>query len=304
MKLESHKPTTTFYETFSDLIFATMAIFVLLMMLFIIQVNSAGTEDLEEEIEVAAAQLETISAEVSELVQKIEKMERSKQSPAEYHIELVIAVDTTGSMQLELDQLTSSIALIAEVLPNISNSAKIGVIAYRNDENDESATQVFPLQRIQPKHQDQGVSYSRLFDFVRGLTAKTGSAPLEQAINSAVSQFSKLEDFTGHQTLMILGDVGPYEDFYQDQDISQANLNQETGIIRQIGYWMNDSLERKILVVFAGEDEIAETEGDQHEKFVASRKFFERIAVDLEVPDGFSTSSADMIPLLLSGVLP
>ena len=54
MKLDPTEQKTSFYETFSDLIFATMAIFVLLMIVFIVQANvKKDISELEQQIQEA-----------------------------------------------------------------------------------------------------------------------------------------------------------------------------------------------------------------------------------------------------------
>ena len=126
-------------------------------------------------------------------------MEKSKMSLEKYNLEVVIAVDTTGSMQRELDQLTETIGLIGQVLPKIATSFKVGIVAYRIDKNERMDIQTFSLQRINDDSKDNSRSLSQLYNFTRNLKAKTGSAPIEQAMNKALKMFSPSESFTGHQ---------------------------------------------------------------------------------------------------------
>ncbi len=304
IKLDQARSGTSFYESFSDLIFATMAVFVLLMIIFLVQINlDIGLDELLAQIDEQQEELVAEEARQEAEVVRSTLLAKSKAGLERYQFEVVIAVDTTGSMQLELDLLADTIGLIGRILPRIAATAKIGVIAYRRDENDRVQIATFPLQRILDPDVDNQRSFQRLHGFVRQLRARAGSAPIEEAVDQAVKMFSSVEAFTGHQTLMILGDVGPYEDRYQDQSIDARNRAQEQSMRRQLRVWAKASLDRNVLVLFSGDDEIAKTQGDQKRKFERSREFFKSLADAVEQPKGFSNNPADMIPSLLSAIL-
>lgn len=62
MKLESPSRFTSFYESFSDLIFGTMAIFVLLMILFLALIKpTENTEELKSQLEAKASENQDLS---------------------------------------------------------------------------------------------------------------------------------------------------------------------------------------------------------------------------------------------------
>ena len=304
MKLKQRRSTTSFYETFSDLIFATMAIFVLLMIVFVVQINlSQSVDELLEQIEKEKVALKLEENKLEEKNEQLTKLEKSKQSVQQYNFEVVIAVDTTGSMQWELDQLTNTIGLIGKILPKIGYTVKMGVVAYRRDENNRVDIKTFPLQVIRDEETDNKRSYRKIHSFVSRLRAKPGSAPVEEAMDQALKMFSNSESFVGHQTFMLLGDVGPYEDRYRDQLIDSKNRQQEKGMINQLKLWAEGSLHRNLLILFSGDDEIGKTSGNQHQKFVQSRKFFEQLANESGQPQGFTSNQTDMIPQLLSVIL-
>lgn len=304
MKLTPAAPTASFYESFSDLIFATLAIFVLLMIIFLVHINlDTGEEELIEQLAKSEAELEQAHEQQEVEVERNEKLKKSQQSLKQYNLEIVIAVDTTGSMQPEIDLLADTISLVGKILPRIANSVKIGVLGYRRDESDRVQIQTFPMQRIADPDKDGQRSFKRLHQFVRGLRAQAGSAPLEMAVDGALKMFSSTETFTGHQTLMLLGDVGPYEDRYRDQKIDARNEQHAQAMQRQLGIWAKASLHRNVLVLFTGNDEIAKTRGAQHQKFVTSKVFFEELAAAAGQPDGYSDNYNEMIPLLLATAL-
>jgi cell division septum initiation protein DivIVA len=304
VKLKQTKSNTSFYETFSDLIFATMAIFVLLMIVFMVQINlSQSVDELLEKIKKETTELKHEEKNLEKKNEQLSKLEKSKQSVQQYNFEVVIAVDTTGSMQWELDQLTNTIGLIGKILPKIGQSVKMGVIAYRRDEHNRADIKVFPLQVIKDDDTDGKKSFRKIHGFVSRLRAQPGSAPIEEAMDQALKMFSNSESFTGHQTFMLLGDVGPYEDRYRDQLIDGRNREQEKGMINQLKLWTEESLHRNLLILFSGDDEIGKTSGNQHQKFVESRKFFEQLATEAGQPQGFTSNHAEMIPQLLSVIL-
>lgn len=304
MKLPTQSASTSFYEAFSDLIFATLAIMVLLMIVFLIQINlDIGLEALEQQLAETQGRFEERREALADANEENAKLKKSEQAMKQYNVELAIAVDVTGSMQLEIDQLADTIGLVGKILPRIANKVRIGVIAYRRDEQNRARTQKFPMQRISDPDSDGQRSFRRLHRFVRGLRAKPGSAPLEEAVDEALKMFSSTDSFNGHQAFMLLGDVGPYEDRYRDQVIDARNQRQEEAMRRQLAIWAKASNHRNVLVLFTGEDEIAKTRGAQNRKFVASRAFFQQLAEAAGPSGGFSNNYSEMIPLLLSTAL-
>jgi hypothetical protein len=304
VNLQPSKSTTSFYETFSDLIFATMAIFVLLMIVFVVQINlDTSIDELLEELAKEQAELLAKEKDLAENNKHLKKLDQSKKSVEQYNFEVVIAVDTTGSMQLELDQLADTIGLIAKILPKIGSNVKMAVVAYRRDQNNRSDIKVFPLQTIKDEDSDGKKSYRQIHGFVSRLRAQPGSAPVEEAMDAALKMFSDADVFAGHQAFMLLGDVGPYEDQYRDQMIDSRNRQQEQGMIDQLKIWTAKSFHRNVLILFSGDDEIRKTSGNQHKKFTESREFFKRLAAGAGQPEGFTSNQGEMIPQLLSVIL-
>ncbi|MEM8713314.1 MAG: hypothetical protein AAGG01_20400, partial [Planctomycetota bacterium] len=131
MNLDRPTQSTSFYEVFTDLIFATMAIFVMLMLAFVVQVSAANAsaeaavtsnEELRVELEAKGSELATAQADLDrekraadnreaelreaakEIVSAKEEIDLLRPSV----IELVIAIDGSRSMKevLDLVQLT------------------------------------------------------------------------------------------------------------------------------------------------------------------------------------------------------
>jgi len=89
----------SFYESFSDLIFTTMAIFVLLFVVMLTQVNKAP------------------------------KPQKA--------VDLVFVIDTTGTMEEEIGQLKTSVSTIIGMLPYVLRDVRIAIVKM-NDEGTKS----------------------------------------------------------------------------------------------------------------------------------------------------------------------
>lgn len=267
----------TFFETVSDLMFGTMAIMVMLMCVFMVldkpkQAGAAPTEAVQseelpdikpfkmpaagrlpEEQDVAALerQFNAVKEELSKVKEQTSKVEQLR-ALAEgvdrkevRNVELVVMIDVTGSMQREIDDLRQNIQLLAQTMPRIVGEFRMAVVAHRRDQNDRDVTRVFPMQAIRKEGVDNGASRRQLEAFAAPLAATPGSAPFESAVNQALSQFSPPQ-FDGQQALMMIGDVGPYEDAYGDQSISGANRASESAIQNAVKQWVDAGVRRRV----------------------------------------------------------
>lgn len=178
MKLDVGRDSNSFYESFSDLIFATMAIFVLIVIVLLIQIQPVQEEVVEKK-----------------------------------PLELVIAVDGTGSMGETLDELRRAVNAVIEAIPLVTTEFHIGVVIYRHEMESFALTQVVPIE------DDNGISYQKVTDFT--LRFKPIGAPVsfETAIDAALNMFTQR---SARKSLMILGDVGPYEAFANAQKNSMV----------------------------------------------------------------------------------
>lgn len=76
MKLDSPSRFTSFYESFSDLIFGTMAIFVLLMLVFLTLIKpTENTDELKKQLEAAASENQSLSEENQSLSDQVRSLE-------------------------------------------------------------------------------------------------------------------------------------------------------------------------------------------------------------------------------------
>ncbi|MEM7233805.1 MAG: hypothetical protein AAF517_16635, partial [Planctomycetota bacterium] len=181
MRLESTPRSGSFYESFSDLIFATMAIFVLLMVVFLIQVKTeedaarAATEEAKtasEQLEEARSDLESAKESLADAERRMEEQsesleeERQKAKDAEAaseeakkeladikarNVDLVIAVDGTGSMGPFLEEIQRTIVSAAKIACRLAPRFRIGIVVYRRATLTSVDSQyTLPLLTIRP----------------------------------------------------------------------------------------------------------------------------------------------------------
>jgi hypothetical protein len=293
-----------------------MAIFVLLMIVFLTMVNQSDihkVEMLEKELKEKTLELTKSIAErdssreqTQELVQQITQLEQAVRAKG---LQLVIAVDTTGSMSKPLGHLVETINTIAKVLPKITPDLSIGIVAYRQGENEQRSTHEFSLRRVYPPEKDGGRSLKELSDFMNGLKAEGGLAPVEIAVDTSLKMFSQSGQSQGVQAFMLLGDVGPYEDSGEVPAIFFESLASESEnehrIIDKLKRWSQGSSRRKVISVFSGTK--PEASADYYDQTLAtheaSRAFFSRIASDVGQADNFTDNPAKMLVYLLNAII-
>lgn len=206
MKISRSSQGENFYESFSDLLFATMAIFVLLLFLLIGQFKEEQEARLEEQAEKLQQEkaLAKITATFDELQEKLKESTRenaqadqreedliknlraleqaSRQKEEELKkierefanaikidsLQLFVLIDGSSSMTVPLENLSTAIRYLAEKLPNVATEFSLSIIVYR----DNSALSLgdksayFDFATINSLSDDGGLSYSKLVRFL------------------------------------------------------------------------------------------------------------------------------------------
>jgi hypothetical protein len=309
LKLNKQKDSIGFYEFFSDIIFATMAIFVLLMTIFIVLAEESSparkVKKKIEAVQVEKAQIiekiDGVEAESAVLESEIAKLARKD-------IEISLAVDKTGSMEQELYNLTSAIKKLAQILPKVSGSVKISVVSYRISESMRNETALFPMTQILDPKLDGGKSYQKLVQFLRNQRHKSGLAPILSATEMALSQFDSSPGFNGHQVFMLLGDVGPYEESIKDADrITSAGQQRADRLVTIIGSWVKNKKNRNMIVLFSGRDEVYRSGygygAARRHKHKVSMDLFKQIAVSAGQPKAYTENQSSMLADFLVAAL-
>lgn len=331
-------PSDGFYEAFSDIIFATMAIFVLLMTIFLVvvrvsdvpqqaepQIQSQGADDIaacvaqrfviEEQQREREANATRAVAELNQEIQKLQadiealnsetqalsaRASRARPEVKDTPIEIAIALDKSNSMAHEIDNLENAVLRLAQLLPLISEKVTISIVAYRNNSAGYDASAYFQRRWIRPYQDDGGASLNALRRFLQAQQAEAGAAPILEATQWALSTFSAAHP-KKRQVLMVLGDVGPYETPRGGINMGawgQTRARQFSALVSQ---WTRASpQQRKLILHFSGLDEL---NGWQRAKHRASRDLFQHTARSAGQPDAYRESIATMYVYFLIAAL-
>lgn len=299
MKLSDDSTGPGFYESFSDIIFATMAIFILLMILFLVLVQESSPvkkaqkrlATLQEQVVEINAKTKKINSQSTQLASNLEKLKNK-------NVEIAIAVDKTGSMEAELYNLKHAISQLAKILPKIMDKVSISVIAYHSGENDRDNTVLFPMMLIHDYKKDNGASYKKLTRFLSRQRHKGGTAPILSATKKVLSQFNPNASPRDHQVFMLLGDVGPYEITYNSPDvITPLGEQRAASLVSSIKQWVVAKKNRNIIILFSGRDEVNDSQYglDRQKKHIKSMKLFKQIANESGQPKAYTENQSSML---------
>ena len=299
MRLHEESSGAGFYESFSDIIFATMAIFVLLMTIFLVLAHESSParkaqkklQEIKEQISETALETEKIDSQSEELASKLKKL-------ANRNVEISIAVDKSASMEQELYNLKHAINGLAKILPKVMDSVRISVTAYRMTQNDRDVTEHFPMTRILDSKEDGSASLKRLTDFLARQTHEGGSAPVLSATQKALSQFNQSASERDHQVFMLLGDVGPYEITYATPDvITGEGRRRAEQLLREVKTWAGSKKNRNMIILFSGRDEINDRSypSSRRYKHQTSMELFKMIAKESGQPESYAENQSQML---------
>lgn len=263
MRLRSQPEAGSFYESFSDLIFGVLAIFVLLSMVFIVLVQSGGrggqdTQKLQAELEAQKEATRLARAQAKAML--MESLEAARgQAKAESEnvalnsklqtnsLQLVIVVDRTVSMGDGLKALTETLGTFAEVMSQYAASFEVAVLAYH-----ESQTLPYPMTQVLPAGKDGGKSLAALSTFLSSVIPINGMAPMAEAVAEATRVFSDPIRFSGAQVLMVVGDVGPFQFGRQSDGTAKFDPSpaRESEVISVVQSWLGQSRTRRVVSAY------------------------------------------------------
>lgn len=318
MKLESPSRSTSFYESFSDLIFGTMAIFVLLMLVFLALVQPPATnQDTEEMLAQAEAQLEEQKEDINQLQAQLKKSEfqtnvvrkqleemmkamaESENSVHSKGLELIVAFDVSGSMDNALAHLFETIKTISIVLPTIAPEYRLGMIGYAYDDNGKlpDGLQIFPIRNIFPEQKDSGRSISSINNFLTNVI-RGRIAPTDRALLKAMEMSSQPKEFDGFQVIMLLGDAGPYE--YGELNILEENeIQSGKAVTERVKNWASASDNRRIISYYSAE----RPQYNYHPVIKAGYEFFKELPKAAGQPENFIEDTGKMLAKLLEAIV-
>lgn len=303
MHLHRSSNSESFYESFSDLIFGTLAVFVMLLFVVLVQVSEHdrtqvdAIQQLQASLEASEQQTESAREQLDSMTEQLTALERAVRTRG---LELIVAVDVTASMEKPLSHLVETVTTIAKVLPRVSPQFRIGIVAYRQTSAGASGLSVFPLSQILNPAKDGGASFGQLTTFVGALTPQRGVAPVGPALRQALGLFDRA-DADSYQALLLLGDVGVGE-FWSGSGAAwkrdAADQAEEAAISQEVTQWVRAGERRSVVTLFTGDA------NDQNKAVAnAGRDFFRRLAADAGQPDNFTQNSGKMLAYLLSAVV-
>jgi Mg-chelatase subunit ChlD len=143
-------------------------------------------------------------------------------------IEVVFALDTTGSMGGLLQTAKEKIWSIATTMASAKGSPqiKMGLVAYR-DRGDAYVTKVYDLTS------DMDSLYAALMDF-KAEGGGDGPEDVNQALFDAVNKMSWSASTNTYKTIFVVGDAPPHTDYR-----NQVSFQQSLKIAKQKGITVN-----------------------------------------------------------------
>ena len=134
-------------------------------------------------------------------------------------IDLVIALDTTGSMADEVASLREEIAGLAELLVDLTEDAAVGIIDFKDGCGGAPALRVAPLQRVDRRSVPHLTTFARS---MRAGAASCNTTPDEdfaEALRAAVA--SAWRPGSERRSIVLISD-NPAHSHLRDQAVSDA----------------------------------------------------------------------------------
>ena len=185
-------------------------------------------------------------------------------------LEVVIAVDDSGSMEDEHRRLAADQKLLAEALAPLA-PLSIGSVAYLE------GRRTFNLTPIVPRDSDNGRSLNALNRFIDSYESRGGRVDLIAAVQTSINMLNRSQNPSAKRTLVILSDVSVYE---------TRDENEATQLIRELSGWVQSSPRNAVLVIYTGDE-------------VRDRTFYRRLAAAGGPRVTVSENPSDMLPQLL-----
>lgn len=189
-------------------------------------------------------------------------------------VELVFALDTTGSMSGLINASKEKIWSIASSMAQAQPAPeiRIGLVAYR-DRGDDYITKIVPLSS------DLDAVYAQLLDF-RASGGGDGPESVNEALNKAVNNIQWSQAPTAYKAIFLVGDAPGHQDYIDDVPYTQSvKIAQQKGIVVNTIQAGNNSHMKtewqKIAAIGQGDTFQVDTTG---EAFAISTPFDKKIA--------------------------
>ena len=144
-----------------------------------IEQRTAELQDLDKALKKAQAAL---AARPKPQAETVQTRRRGGGNISIKPLDLVMVMDTTGSMGRELKDVQANLASLARILNRLSPDMRLGFVAYK-DTDAPPVLRTFPLSRMNRDNM------KKMLRFVRGLSARGGGdvpEPVDQALDAAI----------------------------------------------------------------------------------------------------------------------
>jgi acyl-CoA synthetase (AMP-forming)/AMP-acid ligase II len=189
-----------------DLFCCALGGFILLTAMALPYVPNLSPEELREQLQQAKETAKAAQAKQAELEKTVKQLQESLHAERS---DVVIAVDTTASMQNEISGIRSEIDGLAQILRKISGDMRIGFIDYK-DICENPAIRELPLTRLD----DAGMNTIK--SFLAGMQASSTCNQTEQeALYTAFERATRSawEADPANRIILLIGDNPPYENY-------------------------------------------------------------------------------------------
>ncbi len=203
-----------------DLFASALGAFILIAVVLFPYFPNIGTSP--ENIAALRARLnearEQLQASQSALAQARQEAEDLKQELAKAkfpHLDLVIALDTTGSMREPIDGLKQELGEMVQVLSRLAPSLGVGVVAF-NDRRQTPVVSVEQLREVSPG----SANFNRLKNFINRLSAGSASGANNDPPEAVYRAFRESAAMSWRGTaekkiIVVITDAPPYDDEYR-----------------------------------------------------------------------------------------
>ena len=179
--------------------------------------STTEIEALRARAERAEAELDAAHARERELARALDAARSSMQALPP--IDLIIALDTTGSMTGEVASLREEIAGLSELLTELTEDAAVGIVDFKDGCGGPPALRIAPLQRVTPG------SVQRLAAFARSMRAGspacnvTADEDYAEALRAAVNADWRPD--SEHRSIVLISD-NPAHAHLREQAVADA----------------------------------------------------------------------------------
>lgn len=324
MRLSAPNRSTSFYESFTDLIFATMAIFVLLLIIVLTQVESDSKaeakpqtqprpqasndnqtrekqEELERELQKSRAALEESRRKQQQseeqLKKALEQLEENSKAVHSQAMELVVAVDISGTMSEELSHLKDVMLTVVRTFPHALPDLRIGIIAFPIVQENPEKMFELKLRSVHPGVTGSNAALDQFIQQLSGLQNVSGVAFSDRAISKGIAWLRESPNASTHQqVLLLLGDICPME--LGDATVVEPDeLRRMENAYREVGGYAKNNPRFSMICLYS-------PHGDYERAILEpSRKYFKQLAVEAGGADKYTEDVSTMFEMIFKAAL-